>query len=87
VNVETTWTKTFQPLAEQYAALREDVETTCRALDDNTLNTLDRQAHEPTQTNCWWATWEVAKIVRHEVKIEKYRRQLRGEKVSEQDTE
>lgn len=76
--VETSWKQTLMPFADKYAELLSDIELECRSLDDETLATLEQQASMPTQTNCWWATYHVAHLVKHEAEAEIYRRKGRA---------
>jgi hypothetical protein len=77
----------LMPWATQYAALYCDLEEHVKALSDADLLALGAEAEEPDQTNCWWATYDVASIVRDAVKLETYQRSQRVETEGSNDSE
>lgn len=68
------WREALRPWAEQFGRLVGDLDSHCRECDDNELQVLADAAGRPTSSNCWWAEFEVAALVRDAVKREQRRR-------------
>lgn len=47
-------------------SVRTRIRTQLQAMSDDELRALRRAARYPSRTNCWWAIYEVAPIVREE---------------------
>lgn len=68
------WQKTLRPWAEEYADLTERIAAHCLSLTDAQLQAFDDAAKRPSQTNCWWAMYQVAPLIRNAVAVEQLRR-------------
>jgi hypothetical protein len=71
-----TWRDLLEPWANRYADRCESTDEHVAGLDDAALNALGRAALRPTQTNVWWASYNVAPLVREAVRREQYARHL-----------
>lgn len=80
------WKKLLRPWAEQHAALLTSLDEHCRSLDDDALQALADSTQRPSHTNCWWAIYNVAPIVREAVATEQYVRGQASAPTSEKDS-
>lgn len=75
------WRKRLDPWAREYSAFLTRLNIHVASLNDKELEQLEAATHTPTTTNCWFAVYHVAPIVRDAVKSEQILRQRRAEKV------
>jgi hypothetical protein len=68
------WKTRLLPYARLYDAYIDAVESKIRELSSEELTALAEAAEEPTQTNCWWATYWAAREVREAATREMNRR-------------
>lgn len=68
------WKAKLAPMANDYSAMVDAIIRLCAMSTDEGLVSLLDASRQPTQTNCWWATYAVAPIVQEEAKREQYRR-------------
>ncbi|MCW2545406.1 MAG: hypothetical protein JWM40_2958 [Frankiales bacterium] len=64
----------LEPVALAYIELIQDIETYVEGLPDSALAELLAAAEFPTGTNCWWATYRVARLVREAARHEQFTR-------------
>lgn len=67
----TTWKKNLEPYADLWADFISAADEMIAGEDDIGLRALLDSCKQPSQTNCWWATFqvapEVAKLARSEI--------------------
>lgn len=68
------WKDALEPFASLYGEMMAAFAAKIEAMSDEELEALAIAATCPTQTNCWWATYRAAAIVREEVVVERQRR-------------
>ena len=69
-----TWHDRLEPYAIEIADSYRQFEARICSESDAELAKLITATTRPTQTNCWWATYEVAAIVRRLAAAEQFRR-------------
>jgi hypothetical protein len=70
--------KALEPWAHKLSDLYADLEAHCETLTDDELRDLGAASNGMAQTNCWWAAYHVAPIVREAVGIVSLRRLARA---------
>ena len=61
---------TMHDFAEDYAALETKILNAVVVLDDKGLADLEKRCLSLTGSNCWYAEYRVAPMVRHEIAIQ-----------------
>lgn len=79
------WKQVLEPWATRYTELVEALNTLCVDLSDKDLQRFGDAAVRPTTTNCWWATYAVAPLVREAVAREQQRRRAQVARNAEVD--
>jgi hypothetical protein len=74
--------KMLEPWAGVLSELYADLDRHCRDLSDEDLAAFTAATTGMTQTNCWWAAYHVAPIVREAAQMEAQRRRQRAERHS-----
>ena len=69
-----TWHDRLEPYAIEFADSYRQFEARIRSESDADLAKLITATTRPTQSNCWWATYEVASSVRRLAAAEQLRR-------------
>lgn len=59
----------LEPFAKIYSEMHQNIRNVLDTKTNEELEKLIEYTSEPNQTNCWWATYEVAPIVRLESKF------------------
>lgn len=54
----------LKPYADRYAEVENKIDDEINKLSIKQLKELIAACNEPTQCNCWWATYNVAPIVK-----------------------
>lgn len=67
----------LQLWAEKYMGLINEMNAHCAELSDEELAALSDDTRVPNQTNCWWATYQVAPMLRSAIADETHMRTLR----------
>lgn len=75
---EPDWKSALRPYADQYAALITRIENDLEEMTDEQLAALEAQLDEPSESNCWWAIYDVAGLLRKYRNDEDYRRWVRA---------
>lgn len=76
------WKVELQPFAEQYATVIGSIDEHVTKLDDAELARLLSDTQRPNRSNCWWATYAVAPVIRDQCRGEQLRRQAARERVA-----
>jgi len=74
VTAVSSFQTALRPFADTLSVLFREIDMHVRELSDDELETLRCQTLQPTDTNCSWAVFRVAPIVRGEVLSEQVRR-------------
>jgi len=69
------WQILLAPWAERHGQMLSDLAAYCGESTDEELQEILDATLRPNQTNCWWVTFEVAKIVRDAAQRERIRRE------------
>lgn len=75
MSTRLTWKTRLAPFADEYSAMLAAVERIVESMTDDELTKVLAATRRPSQTNCWWAIYRVAPIVREAVLEERYSRQ------------
>lgn len=65
-----TWKTRLHPFADAYAEMSRTVDVAVQGMTDDELDGLLNATTLATQTNCWWAMYQVAALVAEAVKSE-----------------
>jgi hypothetical protein len=79
---ERRWRQILDPIAFAHCELVNAIEDYVAGLPDDVLADHLRAAEWPTSTNCWWASYNVAPLLRQAVRHEQYVRRLRAKETS-----
>jgi len=69
-----SWKTDLRPFADRYADLATSINNEIAVCSDAELTRLSIAVDQPSQSNCWWAVYAVAPIVRRAVSEERFRR-------------
>lgn len=68
----------LEPFAWMYSDMDRAIEEHVQSLTSAQLRSLDALTNKPGRTNCWWAVYQVAPLVRQAIQDERYRRKHRS---------